>query len=445
MPPPLPVPASLLAALGDLPAAPLWVGLSGGLDSSVLLHALAHHAPARAIGLRAVHVHHGLHADADAWAGHCAQLCTKLCIELTVVRARVVRDGGKGLEAAARDARHAAFAATLADGDVLALGHHRDDQAETFLLRALRGSGPGGLGSMRRWSPLGGVRRWRPWLDIPRADLLAYAQATGLAWLEDPSNADTAFDRNFLRERVLPLLRERWPQADGAFTRSAGLLADAEGLLGDGDALALSGAATADPSCVSVAELQRLPSARRARVLRRWIADLRLPPLPAVGIERIEVDLLPARPDAVARFVWQGAVVTRWRDLLHAGSAAPPWPADWRAHWDGAARLSLPVGGTLSLSGAERFDQPLRVHARVGGERIALPGRTHTHLLKHVLQQRGVPPWQRERLPLLSDASGSLLAAGDLVYSAAFDRWLRERGATLDWASSCDRLQTRSD
>ncbi len=448
------VPASLLSALRDLPPAPLWVGLSGGLDSSVLLHLLAQHPSARAeglrAGLRAIHVHHGLHQHADAWADHCADLCSALGIELTVVPVSVVRDAGNGLEAAARDARYAAFAATLADGDVLALGHQRDDQAETFLMRAVRASGPAGLGAIRRWRALGSARLWRPLLDTSRAELRAYAQAHGLAWIEDPSNADVAFDRNFLRDRVLPLLRERWPHVDAAFARSAQLLAEADALLADGDAIALAHAATADPASVSASELQRLPAARRARVLRRWIAGLRLPPLPSNGVERIDRDLLTARADAQARFVWRGAVVTRWRDLLHAGRQRAALPSDWRLAWDGSHAAALPGGGRLQLVDSDGLPSPCLpspcvLHARTGGERITLPGRSHSHALKQVLLDLGVPPWQRAQLPLLSTPQGEVLAAGDLAYSSGFDAWLRQRQARLCWTPPDDMIDAACD
>lgn len=427
------IPAPLLAALHDLPRAPLWVGLSGGLDSSALLHVLAHHPPARAAGLRALHVHHGLHADADAWTEHCVRLCAALDVDLTVVAVSVARDAGGGREAAARDARYDAFAATLVAGDVLALGHHRDDQAESFLLRALRASGPGGLGAMRRWRPMGAAQVWRPLLGIARADLRAYAQSQGLAWIEDPSNRDTDLDRNFLRERVLPLLRERWPQMDASFARSAGLLADADALLADGDAIALAGATTADPDCVSATALRHLPPARRARVLRRWIAGLQLPPLPRRGVERIEQDLLTARADAQARFAWQGAVVTRWRDLLHAGREHPPLPMDWRVDWDGSRPAALPNGGQLRLVGADALPSPGVLRALSGGKRITLPRRSHSHALKQVLLDLGVPPWRRAQLPLLASPGGEVLAAGDLAYSSGFDAWLLEHGARLVW------------
>ena len=436
---------ALRATLRDLPPAPLWVGLSGGLDSSVLLHLLAHHPPARAARLRALHVHHGLHPQADRWTAHCEHLCAALDVELTIVPVSVARDAGGGLEAAARDARYLAFAATLADGDTLALGHHRGDQAETFLLRALRGSGTGGLGAMRRWRTLGNAQLWRPLLDTARTDLLAHAQAHGLAWIEDPSNRDVDFDRNFLRERVLPLLRERWPRVDAAFARSAGLLADADALLADGDVIALAQAATADRWCVSASELRRLPAARRARVLRRWIAGLQLPALPGNGVERIEQDLLTARADAQACFVWQGVAVTRWRDLLHAGRQHAPLPADWRIAWDGRRPAALPGGGVLRLLGADALPAPGVLHARRGSQRITLPGREHSHSLKQVLLDLGVPPWQRAQLPLLSSPVGEVLSAGDLAYSAGFDAWLRQHHAWLVWTPPPDRADAPRD
>ncbi|MDR0182673.1 tRNA lysidine(34) synthetase TilS [Lysobacter arvi] len=424
------MPAPLARALHDLPTAPLCVAFSGGLDSTALLHLLAAARPTH--GLRAIHVHHGLHADADRWSAHCERVCAELGIGLAVIRVNVATTG-EGPEAAARAARHAAFESALAPGDVLALAHHLDDQAETFLLRALRASGPDGLAAMRRWRAFGAGRMWRPLLDVPREALLAYAQGHGLAWIDDPSNADVAFDRNFLRQRVLPLLRERWPHASDALARSAALCGQSDALLEDEDARALATVASVDPQCLSRAGLLALPEARRARVLRRWIARLDLPALPANGIERIEREILGARGDAEPVFHWHGAVVRAWRDLLHAEAMRPDWPSGWCVDWDGRSPLALPTGDALMLQGADGFDAPLRVHARQGGERLTRPGRSHSHALKQVLQELGVPPWEREALPLLSDRAGALLAAGDLIHSAAFDAWLRERGARLTW------------
>ncbi|MGH8081233.1 MAG: tRNA lysidine(34) synthetase TilS [Lysobacter sp.] len=423
---------AILHALAAAPDAPLCVAYSGGLDSTVLLHALAACARSRGLRLRAWHVHHGLHPDADDWARHCQDFCDRHGLELTVSRVSVAA-GGDGPEAEARRARHTAFAAGLGDGEVLALAQHRDDQAETLLLRLLRGSGPDGLAAMQPWRDCGRGRMWRPLLELPRAQLERYAQQHALTWIDDPSNQDQRYDRNFLRHRVLPLLRERWPQADAAFAQSARLSGDARELLDSEDAAALAQVRSLDPQALARSALLGLSPARRARVLRRWIAALGLPPLPAQGVQRIESELLRARADAEAEFVWQGAIVRAWRDLLHAERHRRDLPEDWRCNWDGRAPLALPGGGEWRLHGADAFDAPLQAHARRGGERIALPGREHRHALKHVLQQFGVPPWERARLPLLSTDDGEVAAVGDLLYSARFDAWLREREARLLW------------
>ena len=419
-------------------ARPVLVGFSGGLDSTVLLHLLHLLAGAPSTlhrGLRAIHVHHGLQPQADAWARHCQSVCADWSIPLQIVRVDVDR-AGAGPEAAARSARHAAFAAELRADEVLALAHHRDDQAETFLLRALRASGPDGLAAMRPWRRHGRGWLWRPLLALPRSELLTHAQRHGLRWIEDPSNGDSAPDRNFLRHEVLPLLQRRWPQVNAAFARSATLSAAAADLLDDEDARALAGARGDDLQLLDVDALLLLPAARRARVLRRWIEACKLPPLPATGIDRIEADLLQAAPDDEARFAWSGAVVRRWRNLLHAGRQRAALAPGWQCQWDGRAPLPLPDGGLLLLEGAAGFDDMMVVHARRGGERIALPGRKHSHALKHILQDAGMPPWQRERLPLLSTADGRLLAAGDRIVSTDLAQWLRARDARLAWSDT---------
>ena len=415
---------------------PLLVGLSGGLDSSVLLHALAQDPAILRLGLRAMHVHHGLQASADDWAAHCARFCESLDVPLSIVKVSVDRDSGDGLEAAARKARYGAFESALTAGEVLVTAHHRDDQAETFLLRALRGSGPDGLAAMRPWRKFATGRHWRPLLDTPCDDLLAYAQRHGLSWLDDPSNLDSRHDRNFLRNEILPLLRGRWPQADASFARSAVLNADAIELLGQEDALALAMARSVDPQALSASALLELPAPRRARVLRRWIEALGFPPLPGEGVAQIESDLLTARADARARFEWRDVVIERWRDLLHVQRQCEPLPAGWNTGWDGSEPLPLPGGGSLVLEGTQALASPCRVSARRGGERILLPGRTHSHALKNVLQELGVPPWEREALPLVHDPVGELVAVADFAYSAAFDTWLRGKGARLHWRRS---------
>lgn len=409
---------------------PVAIAFSGGLDSTVLLHLAAADPALRARGLRALHVDHGLHPDSARWAQACGDACAALGVGFQSRRV-AVRDRGGGLEAAARAARHAAFLDSQREGELIALAHHRDDQAETVLLRLLRGSGDG-LGAMRAVRPFGRGWLWRPLLALPRALIHAHALQHGLRWIEDPSNASERHDRNFLRHCVLPVLQQRWPQADAAFARSAGLLATQEDLLAAEDAKRLAQVQGFDPATLSVPALLAQPPGWQPRLLRRWTADLGLPLLSAGALDTIQSELLPARPDARAQFAWSGAVIRRWRDLLHAGRPLPALPDDFIARWDGAAALALPGGDRLQLSPARAFDAPHTVRARQGGERLVLPGRAHSSELKHVLQDLGVPPWQRARLPLLFAPDGELLAAGDVALSARLCDWLAGHGTRLE-------------
>lgn len=436
-PSPAPNSRTTLRTIPQTVASPVLVAWSGGLDSTVLLHLLAQDAKVRGRGLRAMHVHHGLHPEADAWAAHCEMLAQAWSLPLTVVRVDVPRDSGLGLEAAARQARRAAFAAELRDGECLALAQHRDDQAETFLLRALRASGPDGLAAIRPWRAFANGWMWRPLLDTPRAALRAHADQHDLRWIEDPSNADPGFDRNFLRLQMMPLLRERWPHADAALARAAQLSAEASDILGERDGAILASVREEVGSGLSIAALRLLSPARRARLYRHWVSTLGWPPLPAEGIARIEADLVAPGEEAHDRlpgFAWHGVEIRRWRDALHAVDGNHDLPKGWSCTWDGSAPLALPNGDTLRLEGVARFPTPLRVHARQGGERILLPERgPRHHSLKHVLQEMDIAPWHRSRMPLLSTDDGTLLAAGDRIRSAGFDLWMQAQDAWLVW------------
>jgi len=426
-------------ALLPLPEAPIVVGFSGGLDSTALLHALAASTDARAQGLRAVHVHHGLHPDADAWATHCERVCAELEVPIQALRVRVDHASGRGLEGAARAARLQAFRGALGADDVLALAHHRDDQAETVLLRLLRGAGGDGLAAMRRRSRLGTLHLWRPFLCLPRSALREHAMVHALRWIDDPSNADARYDRNFLRHRVLPVLSERWPHATRNLAMSAALLAEQSQLLAEVTAAQLDALQVA-ANVLSLSGLLAEPRAQRARILRMWLARLNGHMPPASIVAAIERDLLAARGDGDACVEWAGVAVHRWRDQLHALNPCAPLPPDWSMRWDGRSPLRLPDGALLELRGVALQDShgleaPLTVRARQGGERIRLPARDHSHALKHVLQERDVPPWIRARLPLLFADDGELLAAGDAILSARMDAWLRAHDAHLRWLS----------
>jgi tRNA(Ile)-lysidine synthase len=413
------------------------VGFSGGLDSTVLLHALRQRPGRPAAGLRALHVHHGLHAQADAWAEHCQALCRDWGVPCHIAKVQVDLAGGLGPEGAAREARHAAFAQALAPGETLALAHHRADQAETVLLRLLRGAGSDGLAAMRGQRRYAAGRLWRPLLGLPRAQLLEYAHAHDLRWLEDPANDEPAFDRNFLRARVLPLLATRWPDAEAALARSAELSAEDAQLLAEESARRLLAARTPEARTLQVAPLLEMSAAWRARVLRHWLATLGLPPLPGRAHALVDAELLQSRHDAQPRYRWAGLCLQRWRGLLHVDALPDPEGSDYQREWDGRAPLALPGGDSLALAGEAGALPgellPLRVGPRRGGERIRLAGRAHTHALKDCLLQAGVPPWRRRQLPLLHAADDELLAAGDVVLSGRWQRLCAEHGLQLRW------------
>lgn len=409
---------SLAADVAALPSGALWVGFSGGLDSTVLLHALAHIPAAREHGLVALHVDHGSAADSARWAEHCQAFAQGLGIESKIVKARTHDIAEYGLEGAWRRARYAAFEQVLPEPAVLALAQHRDDQVETLLLRLLHGAGCEGLAAMRSWRRLrndGERYLWRPLLDVPRSLLHEYARAHRITPIDDPANHDPRHARVRLRQTVLPTLREAFPDADSR------LMAAVERLRSEADALR-EGAVRfiglhcdmQDPRQPDASlpgnELARLPHAMLREVLSHWL-DMRGLPRPTAAIwTRIVPELIEAAAGTQANLHWRGAQLRRHRGRVFALAPfddAPSFVLDW----DGLAPLSLPHGlGTLAIDPVPTEPQRWQVRSRTGGERIRIAGMNRS--LKHLMQQAALPPWQRGRLPLLFDADGQLLAAG---------------------------------
>ncbi|MDC8012191.1 tRNA lysidine(34) synthetase TilS [Tahibacter soli] len=429
----------LQRALAGAPYGAICVGFSGGLDSTVLLHALAASDAARARGLRALHIDHALHADSAAWAGHCRRFAAALDVPLTVERVAVGAARGLGLEAVARTARHAAFATALAPGELLALAHHRDDQTETVLLKLLRGAGPEGLAGMRALRACGAGHLWRPLLDVPRDALRAYAHAHGLAVVDDPSNADTRHARNFLRADVLPLVRRRWAQADAAIAHSARWLAQAAEYLDEAAHAALAPLRGVDPATLRWREWLALPDALRANALRLWLRDLDLSTPEILHIEQLERQLARAESDKLPCVAWAGTEIRRYRDHIHAMAPLQAPPVDWRVDaWDGSP-LALPAGcGRLSLepvdAHAARPDGvALTVAFRRGGERLRPAGDRHTRELRDLMQHAGMPPWRRGRVPLVS-LGDTLVAVGDYWLSEDGAAWLGRQRLRVVWS-----------
>ena len=406
----------LLDSLGPWRAAPAWrVALSGGLDSSVLLHLLAclrRHADLPP--LSAIHIHHGLQAAADTWPAHCQTLCDSLDVPLYIERVHV--GAGASQERAAREARYAALERQLGEGDILLTGQHRDDQAETLLFRLLRGAGVRGLAGMPASRPLGRGRLLRPLLRVSRVELEAYARQHELGWVEDPSNTDTGLARNFLRREVLPALARRWPQAGANLARSADHLREAEQLLGELAEQDLAAALSAPafdwlglPS-LELLPLSRLSEARQRNALRHWLAALTRMP----GSEHWAgwSDLRDAAADALPVWRLDGGELRRADGRLWWLAASwlqqPPEPPAWL---DPALPLELPGNGEVRLQGIAPGG-PLRLRYRQGGEVMQLAGRGHRDL-KRLLNECGLPAFVRGRLPLLYRGD-ELLAVANL-------------------------------
>ncbi|QTP53663.1 tRNA lysidine(34) synthetase TilS [Billgrantia sulfidoxydans] len=378
------------------PGRVVWVALSGGLDSSLLLTLAAAACRRHPRPLRALHVHHGLQAAAGDFETHCRRLASRLGVPLFVERVAVERDAGLGLEGAARQARYDAFARRVAPGETLWLAQHGDDQAETFLLAALRGSGVRGLAGMPAGREWRGRRLVRPLLARSRAELEAEAARRGLRWVEDPSNADETLDRNFLRRRVLPLLAQRWPHAGEALAASARQAAEADALIADLSAVDLAVLGD-DAACLPLAGLGRLSPARRRVLVRHACHRLGLPTPPAARLEALLAQC-DARHDARVRVTWTGAEGRIWRGHLHLLSSRPPLAPTWQVEWDGVSPLATPWGTVdVTLVPEEGGQASLRLMPRQGGESLRL-ARRGSRDLKRLLQEAEVPPWERERL-----------------------------------------------
>jgi len=427
-----PTPESALEAmLRGAPPGPLVVLSSGGLDSTCLLHVAATSASARARGLRALHLDHGLHPDSVHWAAHVARLAEALSVPLAIERIEVDRDDPDGLEAAARKARYARVREVLSPGALALAAHHADDQAETLLLRLLRASGTPALAAMRPLRRLGAGWLARPWLLVPRAALLAHAQAHALAWIEDPSNANPAHDRNRLRHEVLSRLDQRWPGAAVQLARSAAHLRGTALIEGETMQRTLARCRGLDPATLDLVALESLPPHDLSMVLKRWLSSLGLPAPRASTLARVRSELISCASDATPRLRWPGAELRRHRGLLYALAPMAAMPSGIELDWDGLAPLELPAGaGVLSLTPPRAL--ALQVRFRAGGERMRMSPGQGERPVKHLLQELGVPPWRREQVPLLH-RDGRLVALGDLARTPAFAHELAELGTALAW------------
>lgn len=424
------------------PGANLLLGLSGGVDSVVLLHILRALAPKLRFSVRALHVNHGLSSNAAAWGAFCERLCATLAVPFAMESVDIVPYRALGVEGAARQARHEALARHAGEfTDFIVLAQHRDDQAETLLLQLARGAGARGLAGMPVNREIRGsaARLLRPMLGATRRQIMDWARQKNLEWVEDESNDDLSLKRNFIRGEVLPLLERGFPGASAAIARSAGLLGGASILL---DRMADEDIADVSVSHgVRVSELKALGDARARNVLRRW-SERRGAPWP--GLPRINEllrQLAEARSDALINVGVQGWSFRRYRGVLLIEPPVQVRDADFVEHWDGEPVLPLmELGGLLrfkpeqgrGLSASKLRNAPVTVRLRRGGERLQLHANSHHRTLKNLFQERAVPPWLRPRWPLLY--SGDILAAiPGLAESVELKAAPEEPGLIVSW------------
>lgn len=443
-------PAALHALLAQYPSPRrFWVALSGGLDSVVLLDALAQlNLPAP---LHALHVNHQISPNADDWQQHCACLCEKLGVAFYSEKVDVKRDG-HGLEDAARVARYKVFEHYVSADDVLLTGHHANDQAETLLLRLMRGTGPRGLAAMARRRAFGDAQMLRPLLDFTRAELQDYALSRNLTWVEDESNADIHYDRNFIRRDIMPLLLSRWPDFTRRWQQTAELCADNELLLNDLAAQDLALAHVRNERLgvsIDLSSLTRMSRARRHNLLRYWLITQNLSVPEQSHLQQFEQQLINGREDAEAEVRWGDVLLRRYRERLYLLSAttldvlrqAQRAPVNLRLMHDKTPPCDLAGGMALmsvyseqvTESGCLRADfSDAQIRWRQGGERCRPALRAHSQTLKRLLQEYALEPWLRELVPLLF-INDELAAVGDLWVCEDYAAGVGQAGYQLVW------------
>ncbi len=389
--------ASLPASQGER----VVLGLSGGLDSVVLLHILKDLSAKSGFSLSCVHVHHGISPNAGCWAKFCEDLCNSLDVPIYIEQVDISPYLSKGVEAAARSARYEVFGRVNAD--FLALAHHRDDQAETVLLQLFRGSGVKGLSAMGEATSFGAARLVRPLLRASREDLEQYAKTRQLRWVEDESNQDPRFDRNFLRREVLPLVADRYPSCRETLARASAHFCEASELMEELARIDANGAIEAGR--LKMHALADLSPARAKNLMRHYLEQFGVRMPSAARLEEMLKQLRTARPDASIAIRHDGMEVRSYRGWVHVVPER-----------ENPGGLEVPIlqplpTGIPELSGVLHFEAaeggldprmfPFVVRTRRGGERLRLHSDGPARSLKNLFQESAIPPWQRKRLPLL--------------------------------------------
>ncbi len=397
------------------------MAFSGGLDSTVLLHQLVtlRDSIAPDLVLRAMHVHHGLSPYADEWVAHCERICMRWGVALEIARVKL-HDDGQGIEAQARSARYQALSAALLPEEVLLTAQHLDDQCETFLLALKRGSGPAGLAAMPEELDFAGTKLLRPLLGQPREGLEQWAKAHDLSWIEDDSNQDDRYDRNFLRLRVLPGVQQRWPHFARSVARSAALCGEQEALLDELLAEQLQALLHVDGALL-ISPLTRMSEIRRCALLRRWFAYHKAAMPSRAALQRVWNEIAVSREDANPRLKFGRYEVRRFQGALYWVPAVNgqdnlqlSWPAPYAPLGLPAGLGRLVVGAGPNAVRAPRQDEPVSIRFKASGL-LHIVGRDRGRSLKKIWQELQIPPWQRTTTPLVYYGEQLITAPGIFV------------------------------
>lgn len=396
------------------------IAYSGGLDSHVLLHLMQ----SCQLNCRAIYIEHGLQEASKPWAEHCAAVCTQLDIPFQSISVNAQAGQGESPEASARTARYDALANQMQSGDVLLTAQHLQDQSETLFLQMLRTAGPAGLSAMPISKEFAGGQHIRPLLSVDRTELEAYATSHQLEWIEDPSNTDQRYDRNFFRQSIFPLLKNRWPSINQTLSNVCGLQAEAAELIND--LAAMDAQVLIDGNTLIISHLLKLSPARQRNIIRYWLQQCQLDAPTAKRLKEILNSMLTAADDKMPVVNWADTDVRRFQGKLYAMKTLQPFDAQQSFQWQSDQPLVLSsLQCEISLTPAEIglsadvIAQSLTVRFRSGGERIKPIGRAHTMDLKKLMQAAAVPPWQRARIPLIY-LDDELIAVADYWVADSF-------------------------
>lgn len=381
-----------------------WIAYSGGLDSHVLLHLMANLRTQHALKLHAVYINHGLSTKAHDWAMHCAAVCQSLQIPFSHYAIQATPNAGESLEAIARDKRYEKLAECLQADDVLLTAHHQNDQAETVLLQLLRGAGLKGLAAMPRHKNFANGTHIRPMLDVSRNELEQYANHHQLQWIEDESNTNKDFTRNFIRHEIMPLLQQRWPSVESMLARAAEHAAETQCFIDDWVNTVLPLISGSVFGTLSVSQLLQYTQTQQRYLIRAWLQQNHFALPSTVKMQQILQTVLLAAEDKTPCVDYGDIEIRRYRDDLYVMQTLSAVPN--AIEWDFATTLNLNGVGTLQSKRVQgmglRADiASVTVKFRLGGEVMQLPGRDCHHELKKLFQTWNVPTWMRDRVPLL--------------------------------------------